>query len=192
MRPPRFRRVPFVRDGVLDRGRASTPRITASHMLPSTGTEDLGLCDINLSWLNSPPRTITVYASSAPSPMRTQHSLPGGPLRPYPCGTCPRWNSPASPGAPAPTTSSNAHLGTVVAVMTSRRRCRPTCRSPVVAQRPPGIHLRALVPALLAPELRTQVLDEGITRKPLAQLGCGNLGETDTASPTRRSTTRAM
>src|SRR5712691_11732180 len=102
MRPPRFRRVPFVRDGVLDRGRASTPRITASHMLPSTGSEDLGLCDINISWLNSPPRTITVYASPAPSPIRTQHSLPGGPLRPYPCGTCPRWNSPASPGAPGP------------------------------------------------------------------------------------------
>jgi hypothetical protein len=102
MRPPRFRRIPFVRDGVLDRGRASTPRITAPHMLPSTGSESLGLCDIKLSWLNSPPRTITVYASSAPSPIRTQHSLPGGPLRPYPCGTCPRWNAPASPGAPGP------------------------------------------------------------------------------------------
>jgi hypothetical protein len=36
MRSPRFRRVPFVRDGVSDPGRASAPRIAAPHILPST------------------------------------------------------------------------------------------------------------------------------------------------------------
>ncbi len=34
--PPRFRRDPFLRDGVFDHGRASAPRITGPHMLPST------------------------------------------------------------------------------------------------------------------------------------------------------------
>ena len=37
MRYPRFRRFPFMRDGVSDLGRASAPRIAAPHMLPSTG-----------------------------------------------------------------------------------------------------------------------------------------------------------
>ena len=35
-RSPRFRRVPFVRDVALDPGRATVPRITVPHMLPST------------------------------------------------------------------------------------------------------------------------------------------------------------
>jgi hypothetical protein len=35
MRSPRFRRLPFVCDGVFDHGRASAPRKTAPHMLPS-------------------------------------------------------------------------------------------------------------------------------------------------------------
>ena len=35
-RSPRFRRVPFLRDVALDPGRATAPRITAPHMLPST------------------------------------------------------------------------------------------------------------------------------------------------------------
>ncbi len=33
-RPPRFRRVPFLRDVVFDHGRASAPRIAVPHMLP--------------------------------------------------------------------------------------------------------------------------------------------------------------
>ncbi len=36
MRPPRFRRDPFVRDVAFDPGRATAPRMTAPHMLPST------------------------------------------------------------------------------------------------------------------------------------------------------------
>ena len=101
-RSPRFRRVPFVRDGVSDLGRASAPRMTAPHMLPSTGSEGLGLCNLNISRLDRPTHMIAVYASPPPSPVQTQHSLPGGPLRPYPRGTLTRWNAPASPGAPDP------------------------------------------------------------------------------------------
>ena len=76
-RPPRFRRVPFVRDGVFDRGRASAPRIAAPHMLPSAcqRPRPLRLC---LSRLNRPPHAIAVYASRPLSPVATQHSLPGG------------------------------------------------------------------------------------------------------------------
>jgi hypothetical protein len=36
-RSPRFRQVPFVRDGVFDHDRASAPRIAVPHMLPSAG-----------------------------------------------------------------------------------------------------------------------------------------------------------
>ena len=76
MRSPRFRRLPFVRDGVFDHGRASAPRKTAPHMSPSalsTASASARLC---LSRLNSPPRTIAVYASRRSSPSAPQHSLP--------------------------------------------------------------------------------------------------------------------
>ncbi len=78
VRSPRFRRDPFVRDGVFDHGRATAPRIAAPHILPSTSptvSASAGLC---LSRLNSPPHTIVVYASPRTSPPPTQHSLPGG------------------------------------------------------------------------------------------------------------------
>jgi hypothetical protein len=78
MRPPRFRRVLFARSGVLDHGRASAPRVAAPHMLPSTGQTVSASATLTLSRLNSPLRTIAVYASPVPSPARTQHSLPGG------------------------------------------------------------------------------------------------------------------
>src|SRR5271165_7060120 len=77
-RSPRFRRVPFVRDGVFDPDRASAPRITVPHMLPSAGWTASASVTLTISWLNSPPRTIAVYASSPPSPTDTHHSLPGG------------------------------------------------------------------------------------------------------------------
>jgi hypothetical protein len=76
-RSPRFRRVPFVRDVVFDHGRASTPRITGSHMLPSTLLTVSASAELWFSRLNSTPHTITVYASLPPSPATTQHSLPG-------------------------------------------------------------------------------------------------------------------
>src|SRR5580700_8033552 len=74
---PRFRRVPFVRDVVSDPGRASAPRIAVPHMLPSTLLTVSASAKLWISWLNSTPRTIAVYASQPPSPATTQHSLPG-------------------------------------------------------------------------------------------------------------------
>ncbi len=76
-RSPRFRRDPFVRDVVFDHGRASAPRMTGPHMLPSTFLTVSASASIWLSRLNSTPHTIAVYASQPPSPTTTQHSLPG-------------------------------------------------------------------------------------------------------------------
>ena len=78
MRSPRFRRVPFVRDVALDPGRATVPRISAPHMLPSTILTASAPATSGISWLNPTPHTITVYASPWSSPPTTQHSLPGG------------------------------------------------------------------------------------------------------------------
>src|SRR6266480_2238442 len=77
VRPPRFRRLPFVRDVFFDHGRASVPRITGPHMLPSTLLTGSASAVLWLSRLNSTPHTIAVYASHPPSPATTQHSLPG-------------------------------------------------------------------------------------------------------------------
>ena len=77
VRSPRFRRDPFVRDVVFDPGRASAPRIAVPHMLPSTLLTGSASAISWISWLNSTPHTITVYASHPPSPATTQHSLPG-------------------------------------------------------------------------------------------------------------------
>src|ERR1700692_1813232 len=76
-RSARLRRVPFVRDVVFDHGRASAPRMTGSHMLPSTLLTVSASAELWFSRLNSTPATITVYASQPPSPATTQHSLPG-------------------------------------------------------------------------------------------------------------------
>src|SRR5216684_4050098 len=77
MRPPRFRRLPFVRDVFFDHGRASVPRIAGPHMLPSTLLTGSASAVLWLSRLNSTPHTIAVYASHPPAPATTQHSLPG-------------------------------------------------------------------------------------------------------------------
>jgi hypothetical protein len=76
-RPPRFRRVPFLRDVVFDHGRASAPRIAVPHMLPSTLLTVSASATLELSRLNSTPNRIVVYASQPPSPPTKQHSLPG-------------------------------------------------------------------------------------------------------------------
>src|ERR1035437_1688323 len=52
---PRFRRDPFVRDGVFDLGRASAPRITVPHMLPSATLKASASAILLLSRLNRPP-----------------------------------------------------------------------------------------------------------------------------------------
>ena len=77
-RSPRFRRDPFVRDGVFDLGRATAPRMTAPRMLPSVTLKASAPTTLPLTRLNSPPHTIAVYASPWSSPSKTQHSLPGG------------------------------------------------------------------------------------------------------------------
>src|SRR6476646_11867154 len=56
MRPLRFRRVPFGRDGAFDPGGATASRIAMPHMLPSTGSERLGL------------RNVTSFVAQSPTP----------------------------------------------------------------------------------------------------------------------------
>src|SRR5215472_7691113 len=56
MRPLRFRRVPFGRDGAFDRGGATASRMAMPHMLPSTGSERLGL------------RNVTSFVAQSPTP----------------------------------------------------------------------------------------------------------------------------
>jgi hypothetical protein len=78
VRSPRFRRDPFIRDVASDPGRATVPRITAPHMLPSAVATASAPATSRISWLNPTPQMITVYASPWSSPSPTQHSLPGG------------------------------------------------------------------------------------------------------------------
>src|ERR1700722_7931470 len=63
---------------VLDPGRATAPRISVPHMLPSAVVTASAPANSGISWLIPTPHTITVYASPWPSPPTTQHSLPGG------------------------------------------------------------------------------------------------------------------
>ena len=100
VRSLRFRRVPFRRDVVFDPGGATAPRITVPHMLPSTLMTGSASATLWISRLNPTPQRIAVYASQLPSPTTTQHSLPGGPLRPYPCRSSTGWSTLASPDAP--------------------------------------------------------------------------------------------
>src|ERR1700726_2182000 len=78
VRSPRFRRDPFIRDVASDPGRATVPRVTAPHMLPSAVATASAPATSRISWLNPTPQMITVYASPWSSPSTTQHSLPGG------------------------------------------------------------------------------------------------------------------
>src|SRR5215211_639795 len=100
VRSLRFRRIPFRRDVVFDPGGATAPRITVPHMLPSTLMTGSASATLSISRLNLTPQRIAVYASQLSSPTTTQHSLPGGPLQPYPGRSFTGWNAPASPDAP--------------------------------------------------------------------------------------------
>jgi hypothetical protein len=75
MRSPRFRRVPFMRNGVSDHGRAVAPRITVRNILPSALSTASASAGLSLSRLNIPLHMIAVYASQPSSPPTTQHSL---------------------------------------------------------------------------------------------------------------------
>ena len=99
MRSPRFRRVPCIRNGVSDHGRAVAPRMTVRNVLPSTVTTVSASARLSVSRLNIPLHMIAVYASQPPSPATTQHSLAGGSLLPYPRRSFTGWTAPASPGA---------------------------------------------------------------------------------------------
>jgi hypothetical protein len=102
MRPLRFRRAPFGRDGTFDLGGATASRIVMPHMLPSTVPSVSASAKFFLSWLNPPPHPITVYASHPPSPTTAQHSLPGGALPPYRGRSFTGRIASASPDAPEP------------------------------------------------------------------------------------------
>ena len=99
VRSPRFRRFPFMRNGVSDHGRAVTPCITVHNILPSTFSTASASARLNFSRLNIPLHMIAVYASRPSSPAAPQHSLEGGSLLPYPHRTFTGWKAPASPGA---------------------------------------------------------------------------------------------
>ncbi len=96
VRPPRFRRDPFVRDGVFDHGRASAPRITAPHMLPSTSLTVSASAIFCISWLNSPPHTIVVYASRPSSPTVSRNTYYQAGATPYLGRSRTGWIEPAS------------------------------------------------------------------------------------------------
>ena len=98
-RSPRFRRFPFIRNGVSDHDGAVAPRITVRNMLPSTLSTASASATLSLSRLNIPLHMIAVYASQPSSPATTQHSLEGGSLLPYPRRSFTGWTAPASPGA---------------------------------------------------------------------------------------------
>ena len=85
---PRFRRDPCARDVALDPGGTTMPRMAALHMLHST-----------MKTVSAPASSS--FRGSLPHPTHqlctlrvrrhrrlTQHSLPGGPLRPYLGRTC--------------------------------------------------------------------------------------------------------
>src|ERR1700726_1182288 len=102
MRPLRFRRVPFGRDGTFDPGGATASRIAMPHILPSTVPSVSASATFFLSWLNPPPHPIIVYASHPPSPTTAQPSLPGGALPPYRGRAFTGRIASASPDAPEP------------------------------------------------------------------------------------------
>ena len=99
VRSPRFRRIPFIRNGVSDHGRPVAPRMTVRNMLPSALSTASASAGLSLSRLNIPLHMIAVYASQPSSPATTQHSLEGGSLLPYPHPSFTGWTAPASPGA---------------------------------------------------------------------------------------------
>ena len=96
---PSFRCIPFARDVLLDPGRTAMPRITALLMLRST-----------ISTVSAPATCLFRGSIANPTQLLctlrgrryrrlTQHSLLGGPLRPYPHRSFTGWNAPALAGA---------------------------------------------------------------------------------------------
>ena len=101
VRSPRFRRDPFVRDGVFDHGRATAPRIAAPHMLPSTFPTVSASAIFWLSRLNThPTRSLcTLRGRRRRRPRNTRYQAGA---TPYLGRSSTGWIAPASPGAPHP------------------------------------------------------------------------------------------
>src|SRR5258708_16740482 len=68
VRSPKFRRDPFIRDVASDPGRATVPRITAPHMLPSAVATPSAPPPSSIPRLNPPPQLIPLHPSPSPSP----------------------------------------------------------------------------------------------------------------------------
>src|SRR5208283_2724155 len=88
-RSPRFRRRLFARDGIFDHGRATAPRMTAPHILPSTIPSASAPAIFWLSQLNGPPqRNCCVRFATA---VTNSHATlaTGRPLRPTRTGLSP-------------------------------------------------------------------------------------------------------
>ena len=97
-RPPRFRRVPFRHDVVSDPGRATAPRITAPHMLPSTILNASASAKWTISGLNTHPTRLlcTLRDRRRRRPRNTRYRAPA---TAYSGRSFTGWNPPALPGA---------------------------------------------------------------------------------------------
>ncbi len=100
-RRPGLRQVPFVRDEVFDHDRATAPRITVPHMLPSAGWTASASVALSLSRLNRSPRTIAVYASWPPSPTERHATLATRRALPLTWAGLPPAGTRQLPGAPS-------------------------------------------------------------------------------------------
>ncbi|MGY4285577.1 hypothetical protein ACVWXO_004797 [Bradyrhizobium sp. LM2.7] len=92
--PPRFRRGPLLRDGVFDHGRASAPRITGPHMLPSTLLTASASASFCLSRLNSHP-TASLCTLRCRRRRRHRNTHYRAPATAYPDRTSTGWTAPA-------------------------------------------------------------------------------------------------
>jgi len=101
VRSPRFRCGPFVRDGVFYLGRASAPRVTTPHMLPSATLKASASAILLLSRLNSPPvRVLCTLRRGRRLPQRNTRYQADA--TPYLGRTCTGWIAPASWRTKAP------------------------------------------------------------------------------------------
>src|ERR1700730_18634814 len=91
---PRFRRDPFVRDGVFDLGRASAPRITVPHMLPSATLKASASAICFRGSITHPAGLLCTLRRGRCLPQRNTHYQAGA--TPYLGRTFAGWISPAS------------------------------------------------------------------------------------------------
>ena len=95
MRSPKFRRIPFGRDGVFDHGAASVPRKTGPHILPSA----LSTASASASYafrgsITHPTQSLCTLRDGRRLPPRNTRYR--APATAYPGRTSTGWNAPAS------------------------------------------------------------------------------------------------